>query len=88
MAQLIHVGGLRDQPQVGDVVFVHGLDGHARATWTNRTGDFWPQWPSRSLLKMPGPVRTVGSATVPEAADGERADGRDRATGDQDRPGR
>jgi hypothetical protein len=29
---------------------------------------------------MPGPVRTVVSVTAPEAADGEPAAGRDRAT--------
>jgi hypothetical protein len=28
---------------VGKVVFVHGLDGDARATWTS-AGGFWPQW--------------------------------------------
>jgi hypothetical protein len=44
MAQLIPVGKLRDRPQTGDVVFVHGLDGDARGTWTNQAGGFWPQW--------------------------------------------
>ena len=27
-----------------DVVFVHGLSGDRRATWTAQDGAFWPQW--------------------------------------------
>ncbi|KAI9847286.1 MAG: hypothetical protein M1837_002873 [Sclerophora amabilis] len=30
-----------DEPEV-DVVFVHGLNGHPRNTWTSKNGVFWP----------------------------------------------
>lgn len=35
--------GSRDNA-AADVVFVHGLQGDPRGTWTNRNGGFWPSW--------------------------------------------
>lgn len=32
------------EPVRGDVIFIHGLDGHARLTWTNKNKEFWPSW--------------------------------------------
>ena len=34
------------QPQspTADLVFIHGLDGHRRATWTNKSEIFWLPW--------------------------------------------
>jgi hypothetical protein len=44
MCALLQVsGGSRDNV-AADVVFVHGLQGDPRQTWTNRNGGFWPSW--------------------------------------------
>jgi NB-ARC domain len=44
MCALLQVsGGSRDNV-AADVVFVHGLQGDLRGTWTNRNGGFWPSW--------------------------------------------
>jgi hypothetical protein len=34
------------QPQspTADLIFIHGLDGHRRATWTNKSEEFWLPW--------------------------------------------
>ena len=35
----------RGEPSPVDVIFVHGLGGSARGTWTHPdTNEFWPQW--------------------------------------------
>jgi hypothetical protein len=44
MAQLHFVEGSQDDSRCGDIVFVHGLHGHWRGTWTNDAGEFWPTW--------------------------------------------
>ncbi len=28
----------------GDVIFVHGLEGHRSRTWENKSGEFWLGW--------------------------------------------
>ena len=39
-----HVFGKdRDDIQL-DVIFIHGLDGHAEKTWVNNDNEFWPSW--------------------------------------------
>ena len=41
------VGGARAMPSaeaVFDVVFVHGLTGDHKGTWTHSNGEFWPSW--------------------------------------------
>jgi hypothetical protein len=44
MCALLQVSsGSRDNV-AADVVFVHGLQGDPRETWTNRNGGFWPSW--------------------------------------------
>jgi hypothetical protein len=43
MVHLIPISSGSDQPR-GDVVFVHGIHGHARKTWEARPGSFWPDW--------------------------------------------
>jgi hypothetical protein len=41
---LVGVGGTESADRKGDVVFVHGLDGHAEASWSAGEGKFWPLW--------------------------------------------
>src|SRR4051794_10818567 len=46
MADLLAVSNTDRQDRVADIVFIHGLDGDARTTWTNSShqGGFWPEW--------------------------------------------
>ncbi len=34
----------RPQSPTADVIFIHGLDGHRRDTWTNKSKEFWLPW--------------------------------------------
>jgi len=34
----------RLQSPTADLIFIHGLNGHRCATWTNRSGKFWLPW--------------------------------------------
>jgi len=45
MTELIRVDGTENEQRLGDIVFVHGLNGDARATWQydEDDGSFWPQ---------------------------------------------
>ncbi|SEF37483.1 Tetratricopeptide repeat-containing protein [Amycolatopsis pretoriensis] len=44
MTDVVAVGGVAE-PRLLDVVFLHGLDGDARGTWTGGdAGTFWPRW--------------------------------------------
>ena len=43
MAKLISLFEWTGKPK-GHVIFVHGLGGDAYSTWTNSSGDFWPEW--------------------------------------------
>jgi hypothetical protein len=44
MSALVQVGGGSPNAAVADVVFVHGIQGDPRGTWTNKNGGFWPYW--------------------------------------------
>jgi Putative serine esterase (DUF676) len=57
-----------------DIVFVHGLDGDPRGTWTG-AGGFWPAWLAEDL----GDVR-VWSLGYPAASSGWRGHGMDIIT--------
>jgi hypothetical protein len=41
---LVPVGGAESSDRIGDVVFVHGLDGQAEGSWSAGKDKFWPQW--------------------------------------------
>ncbi len=47
---IVHgIAGTENSGRSGDVVFVHGLDGHWYSTWSNgRPNGFWPEWLGRS----------------------------------------
>jgi len=34
----------RPQSPTADLKFIHGLDGHRRDTWTNKSREFWLPW--------------------------------------------
>ncbi len=40
--RIIFLGGTRGDDRYANIVLVHGLDGHARETWTADNGFFWP----------------------------------------------
>jgi TIR domain/Putative serine esterase (DUF676) len=46
MSELVPICGTSNPSRRGDVVFVHGLNGDARATWQpyGKPGRFWPSW--------------------------------------------
>src|SRR5262245_33626799 len=51
MAELIPVGGCDDEHRVGDVIFVHGLNGNAVEYWCSggKLENYWPRWLSQDL---------------------------------------
>ncbi|NER26790.1 MAG: alpha/beta hydrolase [Symploca sp. SIO1C4] len=50
---LIKISGCDNHQRLGDVIFVHGLDGNARSTWHPKgrvdDDDFWPNWLGQEL---------------------------------------
>jgi hypothetical protein len=42
----------RPQSPTADLIFIHGLDGHRSATWTDRSGVFWLSWFERYLPEV------------------------------------
>jgi hypothetical protein len=46
MSELIIVSGGDQTGRTGDIIFIHGLDGDARLSWTTPTtpDGFWPAW--------------------------------------------
>lgn len=79
MEGLIPVTGC-EAPRIGDVVFVHGLDGDARETWHPRgkPEDFWPSWLGE---EHPGlGIWTLGYAVSSSAWKGHSMPLVDRAT--------
>lgn len=44
MPLTIHPVGTPPSQAAARVLFIHGLDGDPRGTWTNSAGGFWPQW--------------------------------------------
>jgi hypothetical protein len=46
MSGLLKIFGCDNDDRIGDVIFVHGLDGDGRATWhpKNKPDRFWPEW--------------------------------------------
>src|SRR4051812_48652913 len=45
MATVYPVANTEIPERVGEIVFVHGLDGHWRDTWSTSGPDgFWPEW--------------------------------------------
>jgi hypothetical protein len=54
MAEIVAISDAKELASVGDVVFVHGLDGDARRTWeiTGRPDTFWPSWLASDLPEL------------------------------------
>lgn len=46
MSKLVPISGFDNANRVGDILFVHGLDGDVRETWqsSNDVNTFWPTW--------------------------------------------
>jgi hypothetical protein len=44
MSVLLQVSDGSTDTAMADVVFVHGIQGDPRETWTNKNGGFWPSW--------------------------------------------
>ncbi|WP_287287091.1 triacylglycerol lipase [Okeania sp. SIO2B9] len=55
-SRIIKISGCDDQNRTGDVIFVHGLDGHPRKTWhpqeKSDDDNFWPVWLGEDLPDM------------------------------------
>ncbi|NES70241.1 MAG: alpha/beta hydrolase [Okeania sp. SIO2D1] len=55
-SKIIKISGCDDQNLTGDVIFVHGLDGHPRKTWhpqeKSDDNNFWPAWLGEDLPGM------------------------------------
>ncbi|SFI56003.1 ABC-three component system protein [Caulobacter sp. UNC279MFTsu5.1] len=46
-SKLEYVAGAREKPCANapvDIIFVHGLTGDLKGTWTHSNGEFWPSW--------------------------------------------
>ena len=46
MTKLLSVGGGYDPNRIGDIIFVHGLNGDSKSTWSYDSSEtsFWPGW--------------------------------------------
>lgn len=80
MDGLQKISGGDDPDRVADVIFVHGLDGDARATWhpKDRPDAFWPAWLGEDLPTVG--VWSLGYAVSASAWKGHAMPLADRAT--------
>ncbi|MBM3557180.1 MAG: tetratricopeptide repeat protein, partial [Alphaproteobacteria bacterium] len=64
----LHKIGSHPADPVGDIVFIHGIAGHHKETWTHKNGAFWPEWVARdwpevrvwSLEHEASPLEMIG----------------------------
>lgn len=52
---------------LADVIFIHGLNGHAETTWMHNENDnesFWPQWLAQDLPETYVWIAAVGAKTA------------------------
>jgi pimeloyl-ACP methyl ester carboxylesterase len=68
MAELIKISEIKDDTRIGDVVYVHGLNGNPREYWQSDKGNpatFWPAWLAADLPTVD--VWSLGYDAAPSA---------------------
>lgn len=80
MSSMIRISGCDNENRRADIIFVHGLDGDARATWhpKDRPDAFWPTWLGEDVPAVG--VWSLGYAVSASAWKGHAMPLADRAT--------
>ncbi|CAM3988717.1 hypothetical protein [Arcobacter cloacae] len=72
-----HVFGKDREDIQLDIIFIHGLDGHAEKTWMNNNNEFWPLWFETEFENIA--VWSVGYNAAPTIWSGDTLSMEDRS---------